>query len=170
MNTDWLKKLMDGIEHNRYVVIAAVIAAVGVGGLIGMAGCQSETAGIIPDTTVTRAGLERQAIEVQADMAAERAELDAKVDAFNARVAKVNSELAAANADLDRKDEMRAKTLEAITTLTVNAASGTVNPTGVVVAGLGIFGTLMGLGAAADNRRKDTIITEIKAENKTPVA
>ena len=77
-----------------------------------------------------------------------RAELKIELDTYLAKV-----DLAVL--ELDKQDAVRAKIAEIGTIL---AQGGTVNPVG---AGISIIG-LLGIGAVADNRRKDGIIKTLK--------
>jgi len=44
------------------------------------------------------------------------------------------------------------------------AAEGTLNPAALIPIGIGLLGGALGLGTAADNRRKDAVIKKIKVD------
>lgn len=77
-----------------------------------------------------------------------REELNAEIELMNARIT-------TAYADLDKQDLFKQ---ELFNNLAIMAEGGTVNPMGV---GLGLLG-ILGLGAAADNRKKDSVIKTLK--------
>ena len=67
-----------------------------------------------------------------------------------------------AKADLDQQDLVKQQVLEAVSTIAVTAASGGFNWTALIPLGVGVLGAGLGLGFAADNRRKDSVIATLK--------
>ncbi len=78
-----------------------------------------------------------------------RSELSIEYDA-------IMSKILLAEADLDRQDALKAKVTEVAFTL---AEGGTLNPIGIATSLI----SLLGIGAAVDNRIKDRIIKSIKS-------
>ena len=74
-------------------------------------------------------------------------------------VDKYISDIELAYADLDRQDIFKQKLFEFGVVLT---QGGTVNPVGAGITLLGI----LGVGAVADNRKKDSVIRTMKSERK----
>jgi hypothetical protein len=84
-----------------------------------------------------------------------RAELQDEIAAFQTKVEQ-------AVTDLDRQDAFKAKLAEIGIAV---AQGGTINPVGAGISLLGI----LGLGAVADNRKKDSIIKTLKNGQKETV-
>ncbi len=140
-----MKKLWNAIEHNRYLVMALVLAALTA---VLFTSCAPLTQSIVePGKMVTSDELEREAITVQADY-------DQAIDS-----------LEVAKADLAAKYAKRQKIIEIAGALGQSAVEGTVNP----AAGLAALLQLATLGAAAgavvDNRRKDKVIAKSKSKS-----
>ena len=54
--------------------------------------------------------------------------------------------------------------LDAVSSVVVSAADGTLNPAATIPLGLGLLGLLFGLGKSADNSRKDAVIAALKTD------
>ena len=158
---DLLHGLLTWIDHNRYVVISLVLSALLIGGMFGALGCSSMTLGLGGDK-VTRIEFNREAAEAKTDLAVRKIQLESALTEFNVEVAKLNADIAAGLADLDKQDTVRAGILELVGTTAPQIAAGTLNPWALLPIGIGLFGGLMGLGTAADNRRKDAVIAATK--------
>ncbi len=103
---------------------------------------------------------DREALEV-------KAELQKKASALEAEVALHNAAVGAGYADIERKEAVRLKVLEVlggVASMGVKAATGGgVDPSAIIgsVVTLGALG--YGVGTRADRKRKDKMITELKA-------
>lgn len=122
-----MSEIKEWIRHNRMLLVATLIA-IGVG--IYIFGCQPSVASPFTGQSVTRA------------------ELDAEVEAY---IAKLNI----AYGDLAKKEAFVAKLTEIGVVL---AQGGTVNPAG---AALGLIG-IMGIGAVANTSKKDSLIKSLQ--------
>ncbi len=135
---DGLHSLLKAIDHNRWLVVGLVLAAALSGWLIG---CAPTTASVLdPGREVTAVGLEREAVQVQAEVEAKLQQLDL------------------ARADLQRQAELRAKFMEIAGSLGTAMAAGQVTPAAGVAAVIQILTLAAAGGAIADNRRKDKVI------------
>ncbi|MBN2377066.1 MAG: hypothetical protein JXD22_11735 [Sedimentisphaerales bacterium] len=166
---DVLSKILKWLDHNRYLVIAFALAVVAMAGVVSMIGCESATMSLFnsddgtPTAKVGRAEFNRQVITGEKNFAIKRIELEAQVTAFNEEVAAFNKQAEAGSEDLDRQDEFRQEIMNTVALVATQAAEGTLNPVSLIPLGIGIFGGFMGLGLAGDNRRKDGVITDLKA-------
>lgn len=139
-----MQKLWKAIDHNRYLAMALVLAALTA---ILFTSCAPRTQSIIePGKMVTSAELEREAIEIQADY-------DKALDS-----------LEVAQADLAAKYAKRRKVIEIAGALGQAAIEGAVSPTAGLAALLQIATLGAAAGAVVDNRRKDKVIALKKAE------
>jgi len=147
--SDWWHKAIKLVDHNRYIVIGAVLFAA----LVWQVGCESTTT--FKGGSLNRQQLNAEAMVLEADLKAGAAALQAKADAASAQ-------LGAAHADLDRQDEARAKIIEVAGGLVTAGAAGTINPASAIASVLGAAGLLFGGGAVMDNRRKDKVILDLR--------
>lgn len=167
MKNDVVHKILNWLDHNRYTVAAVLVFIVTMGIVIGLTGCQSQTAGLTlaadgTAATVSRSEFERQALAGEKDLAVRRIELDGMVAAFNEEVKAFNERVQAGLEELARQDAFKTELLDTIGVVAVGAAEGTLNPASLVPIGIGLLGGALGLGASADNRRKDKVITNLK--------
>ncbi len=138
---DILHKATTWVDHNRYVALVGMIALATV---IWIVGCQATTESVLHEgTQVTKVELEREAISIVAE--------------YEARVAT----LELAQADIERKEAARAMAVQVLAGLATSLASGTVTPASGINIGITLLG-LIGLGAVADNRRKDSLLKKKK--------
>tara|TARA_R100000808_G_C2153005_1_gene162820 strand:- start:1125 stop:1568 length:444 start_codon:yes stop_codon:yes gene_type:complete len=139
---DLLNKFLKLADHNRGAVIALIITICLNTWLFGMA---SRTGSLIHENRqVTR-------VEMEGEIGIAQAELNARIESFNAKVA-------AAVSDLDEQDRIKAEIVEIVGGLATTIAGGGFEPTQIVATILGISGVLGLGGAVVDNRRKDKII------------
>ena len=123
------------IRHNQGMFVAVLLVA---GLLAWTYGCESEVGSLLePGRMVDRD-------ELEAEIATETKRLEAELDALLLMAA-------AKHQKLDRADEVKRKLFEFAS---LTAQTGTVNPIGVVT----LAGSILGLGAVADNRIKDKVI------------
>lgn len=160
---DWFHKLLKVVDHNRYTLAGVLFAVLGVWALFAVNGCESRTIGIDGSAVaVSRPVLDRQIITAEKGLTLQRLQVEQAVAAFNASVEEHNARVSAAYDDLERQDEIRAQILEAVGSVAVTAATGTINPASLIPIGIGLAGLLTGAGVLGDNRRKDSIIKQIK--------
>ena len=168
---DLMHNVLKAIDHNRYTVAAIVVFIVTMGMAINLTGCQATTPALIDtqDGTaakVTRSEFARQVIVGQKDFTVRRIELEAQTAAFNEEVQAFNERIAAGQEDLLRQEQFKQQLLDTVGLIAASAAEGTFNPGALIPIGIGLLGGALGLGTAADNRRKDQVITTLKT---TPV-
>lgn len=162
---DLIHKLTNWIDHNRYVVLAAVL--LGVILVVGV-GCESTTSSISdPTVQVDRVALEADIADVNATLATQAAMIDAEVAKYNAQVTGINAKIDAAVADLDRQDEMKAELFNLAGSAVTAIASGGVDTSAVIGTAITAGSLLFSIGVAADNQRKDKIIAKQKTITTT---
>lgn len=156
---NWLDKIFKAVDHYRWTFISLLlgVATIGIGG--ASVGCESKTFSLlVPDKQITRTQLQIEVIEGKATLDGEAKAIEVALASHNAKVTAFNAKAEAAEADLDRKDEIRAQLLESIGAVATQAATGAFNPVSLIPMALGGLSLALGLGASADNRRKDKII------------
>jgi hypothetical protein len=164
MNKDLLHKVLEVIDHNRYTVISAALFVALMLGITGVVGCDATTTGITNGAPVTRQVFDRQVIESEKNLTVQRIGLENAVAAFNAEIEAFNARVEAGYDDLERKEVFRAEVINTVGGVITTAAEGTLNPAALIPIGIGLLGGALGLGTAADNRRKDAVIKKIKVD------
>ena len=157
-----MSKVWKWARHNQGLAVALVICAV----LITWSfGCASTVPSIVdPEVKVTRAELET---EIKIEAARLIRDADLQVTKLQTEIASVTSQVELdqdtlialseqRKRQLDQMDELKAAALEIGLVL---AEGGTINPVGAICTIAGI----LGVGAIADNRRKDGLIVDIQA-------
>jgi len=158
---DVLDKLMKWISQNRYKTLAMVLTTVAATWLIG---CQPAVVSPVTGQKVDWQTLESQVTGAQADMAAERARLDAAIVAYNARVEAFTEQAESAREELARQYELRENVINTLGEFAVGAVTGNINPVNAVGAVSLLALSLFGGGAFLDGRRKDQVILQRKEE------
>tara|TARA_Y100000593_G_C4047490_1_gene208108 strand:- start:27 stop:473 length:447 start_codon:yes stop_codon:yes gene_type:complete len=143
---DIWNRLSKWIDHNRYLVIALIIALAVNSYLFAMG---SKTSSLINE------GQRVNRIQLEGEIGVKTAELNAAITAFNAKVE-------AAVADLDEQDRIKAEIVEIVGGLATGVAGGGVGAPQIIATVLGIGGVLGFGGTMVDNRRKDKKIVELK--------
>jgi len=134
-------KFKKWLDHNTFLACAIVVCVVLV---LYAVGCEPQVASLTdPAVKVNRAELQ--------------AELDTEVNKLQARIDELQTKAELKNQELDKIAEMQNKLLEIGT---VVAQGGTIDPVG---AGLSLLG-ILGIGAVADNRKKDAVIKTLKKQ------
>ena len=164
MNKDKVHTTLKWMDHNRYAVASVIVFILSMGLVLNLTGCEAMTAGLADGTStkVTRSEFERQALVGEKDIAVQRIELEAQVAAFNEEIKLFNDRIAAGQEDLARQEAFQQQLFDTVGLIAASAAEGTLNPAALVPIGIGLLGGALGLGTAADNRRKDKVITELK--------
>lgn len=169
---DLWHSITNWIDQNRYTFIGLVIGLCLAGAVFfGVPGCQSKTAGLIPEQgKVTRPELEQQRVEVIKDLDILKQDAELAIEKYNIELAAVNAKIAAANADLDSQDQLKAEVVNSLAVIATDVAGGAAfNPVGLIP----ILSTLilggLGIGLKADNSRKDKVI-ESKSATTTNTA
>jgi len=135
-----MEKLKKAIDHNRYLAIALVIGLVVC---VAFVGCQPKVRSLLdPQATVTAEELQREWVQIEADFEAKAEEVEI------------------AQAELQRKAELRAKIVEIAGGFAMSAARGDPISAGAAVGGMM---QIAALGLVWDNRRKDKVIKKRKA-------
>ena len=147
---DYTNRVLKWIDHNRWLTIATLTLAAGVG---VQSGCESTT--LFHGEKVTRPQLESQIITESAAIKAAYAQLDAQAAAL-AEQGKL------AKADLDAQDAKNQAILSTLGNLALSAATGGATTPTLVTGGVTLASILLGGGALIDNRRKDKVIASVK--------
>jgi hypothetical protein len=168
MKKDVVHTVLNFIDHNRYAVASVVVFILAMGLVLQVTGCKAMTAGLVTTADgaapqVSRTEFQRQALIGEKDFAVQRIELDAQIAAFNEEVRAFNERVAVGLDDLQRQDEFKQQLVETVGLIAVSATEGTLNPAALIPIGIGLLGGALGLGTSADNRRKDKVITDLKA-------
>ncbi|NLW85061.1 MAG: hypothetical protein GXY41_11770 [Phycisphaerae bacterium] len=172
MNKDIVHNAFKWMDHNRYAVASVIAFIVAMGFVLNLTGCEAMTHGLANgDTTkVTRTEFQRQALGGEKDLAVRRIELDAEIAAFNEEIKLFNQRVEAGQDDLARQEAFKQQLLDTVGLVAVSAAESTLNPAALIPIGIGLLGGALGIGTAADNRRKDQVITTLKTAPSAPVA
>ena len=142
--TDSVHTVLKKVDHNRYTVVAITVIALVSAFVFG---CASTTPGIVDS------GVKVDAIEFNAQVLSEQAELEAAIAALNARAD-------AGYADLERQDRLRTEALATITGIVEAYVPPPFSNMVMPIASLG--GLILAGGFGLDNRRKNKVIAEIK--------
>ena len=159
--SDWLHKVLQWADYNRYKVLACVLAT----GLVGwLHGCEPTSTSLLnpaekvnydqfQQETITGAQLLNQKI---ADYEAAGVKLQQEADAFQQKTTLTE-------ADFAKQFESRKSIVETSAGLIGALASGNpVNIAETVSSLAAIYLTFMGVGAIGDKRRADVKILEMK--------
>lgn len=170
---DLFHTTVNWVDHNRYLAGSTLGAAAL---LVTMSACEPKA-----DSPFTHAPVTQR--QLLAEVQAYQAKLDGQVKSAHltyqqtlvdlqtqATAGQVNAQ--AALEDIQQKKQAIALAVESLAQISSAAAGGYAPMIGSVV---GVAGVLLGLGAAADSRRKDQVILHIKsveteASNDQPVA
>lgn len=155
---DYLHRALQWIDHNRYLFICMLVAFAISVGMFAMVGCQSTTTGVVTPEPVTRVGLEQQAAQVQKALDSQWAGIEKSIADYNADVMAYGQAFDVAEADLDRKDEMKRQVFTGLAELAQSAAAGGASLGTVIPTTVGLIGVALGVGAMGDSKRKDIVI------------
>ena len=172
MSKDVVHKALKWMDHNRFAVLSVIVFIAAMALVLNLTGCEATTAGLRNGDApkVSRAEFTQQVLVGEKDLAVRRIELDAQIAAFNEEVKLFNQRVEAGQDDLARQDAFQQQLLDTVGLIAVSAAEGSLNPAALVPIGIGLLGGALGLGTAADNRRKDKVITELKSAPETPLS
>ena len=165
MSKDIVHTTLKWMDHNRYAVASVIAFVLAMGLVLHLTGCEATTAGLANGDApqVSRSEFQRQALVGEKDLAVRRIELEAQMAAFNEEVNAFNQRVDAGQDELARQDAFKQQLLDTVGLVAVSATEGAFNPAALVPIGIGLLGGALGLGTAADNRRKDHVITELKS-------
>lgn len=162
---DIWNRLFKWLDHYRFTALGILLAVVVVVAGLALVGCESKTTSLVdPDREITRDQLRREVVAVDTEIRLERVEIEAASERLNEQITKYNDSLEAASADLDEQDAVKAAILEFAAQLALQGASGTLNPAALIPLGVGVLGSVLGIGSALDSRRKDKVITTLKSK------
>ncbi len=172
MTKDIVHNTLKWMDHNRYAVASVIAFVLAMAFVLNMTGCEATTSGLTNGASpkVSRTEFARQALTGEKDLAVRRIELDAQIAAFNEEIKLFNQRVEAGQEDLARQDAFKQQLLDTVGLIAVSATEGTLNPAALLPIGIGLLGGALGLGTAADNRRKDQVITTLKTPPSTPAA
>ncbi len=112
----------------------------------------------------TRNLLAQVQTDAQAKISAYAAALQQSGDETAAQIKKLNDQYALAGTQIEQKDA----TINKVYDLAVSSGLANSVPGGALV--LGTIGTIFGLGATADNKRKNVVIAALKSGDPVPAA
>ncbi len=169
MSKDIVHTTLKWMDHNRYAVASVIAFVLAMAFVLHLTGCEATTAGLVNGDApkVTRSEFQRQALTGEKDLAVQRIELEAQMAAFNEEVKLLNQRIEAGQEDLAWQDAFKQQLLDTVGLVATSATEGTFNPAALVPIGIGLLGGALGMGTAADNRRKDHVITELKSPTAT---
>lgn len=172
MNKDLVHNTLKWMDHNRYVIASVIAFIAAMGFILNLTGCEAMTHGLAngDGPKVNRVEFERQALAGEKDLAVRRIELDAEIAAYNEEVKLFNQRVETGQDDLARQDAFKQQLLDTVGLVAVSAAERTLNPAALIPIGIGLLGGALGIGTAADNRRKDQVITTLKTAPSAPSA
>ncbi len=159
-----LTGLLKSLDHNRGAYIGPLIAVLLI--IFVTVGCVSNTPSLMdPGHMVSREGFDREVIFVEGEMAAERSQLEANMATYNLRLETLHRQIETGYTTLEEKDLRAAKFIEVSGALATTIATGGITASGVIASLLTLGSVGYGVGKGYDNRRKDVVITELKAGN-----
>ena len=159
---DLLHALLKWVDHNRYVAAGVGVSAVL---LVVLAACEPKAQSPFTHEPVTQGQLlaQVQAFEARLQGQAKAAHLSYQQTLVSleaeASAGQVNAQ--AALDDIAQRKAAIALAVESLAQLTTAAAGAGYAP--MIGSVVGVAGVLLGLGAAADSRRKDQVILKIKS-------
>ncbi len=162
MNTDFLHKITNWIDHNRGQFFGLLIPVTAVLILLAV-GCSKTQSLKDPTKKVDRQTFVIEGLAVEQDFKEETIQLQAQLEKHNARIETYNLQKEAGLADLDQQDLRNQQILE-ITggALSEYVSGGTVTAGPIILSLLNLAGIGWGLGNKLDNVRKDKIIEQQK--------
>lgn len=162
MNTDFMHKLTNWIDHNRGQFFGLLIPAMAVLVMLAV-GCSQTQSLTDPAKKVDRQTFIVEGLAAEQQLKQETIEIEAMLEKHNAKIETYNLQKDAGLADLDRQDLRNQQILE-ITggALSEYASGGTVTAGPIILSLLNLAGIGWGIGNKYDNVRKDKIIAEQK--------
>ncbi len=128
------------VDRKRYLILGMVLAALSC---LWIVGCPATTHSVLnPGEKVDAEGLKMEAVEVEALVA----------------------KLEVAQADLQKKQEMRLKAVEMIGAAGQAIVAGQFTPAAGVSAGITLAALFLGAGAIADKKRTDAVLKKKNGE------
>lgn len=157
--TDYVHKLANWLDHNRYLALAIIVVA---GMAVFVTGCQSTTRSLMVEgTKVARVEYSQEIELVRAQLQGQIARAEAAVAAVNAEIEAFNREAEIGVADLDTQDAARLKILAISETIATDLLTGAFTPLSAIPLIFGGLGVL-GVGAMANKLRQDKVIEKMK--------
>lgn len=157
-----MKQVKEWIGNNRFTSVVLVIVLLG---LVSLASCAATgVSPLDPTQRVTREELGNEVAILEGAARAERAQLAAQLEAFNAKVDQQNRLIENSYASIEKGEAWRAKVAQFGMDSLRAVASGTAPTTPAGMLGYLVSGmALLGVGATADNIRKRTVISVQKS-------
>jgi hypothetical protein len=180
---DWIQSTLTWLGHNRYLTVGVAVA-VFIACQSWVPGCAStgtspvtgeqlsaEALLVEREAELSRVRLEFQQkqAKTQASLARLKAEYEGAIAGVNAATGTSAQETEAALKALDSKYILAAEEIERKDSV-VNSLYSLISQTGLAnevpggALALGLIGTVFGLGAGADNRRKNAVIASLKGQ------
>lgn len=156
---DMLSGMVKGVDHNRYSWLGLTLA---VSCIVWIVGCQPTTVSLSTGEPVTRAAFELDAAKISSNLDQQILRVKADIAVLNREIESHNSQIESGVEDLRHQDEMRAQIVDVIGGAIPGLISGGLNPASLVSTGVSLLALFGGIGAVADNRRKNDVISKIK--------
>lgn len=161
--------MLKWVSYNRYLAIASLLAGAV---LLFSTACEPRAISPFTDEPATQPQLvaQTQAYQAQLDARVKSAELTYQ-DTLAQLQADATSHQVSAAAALDeiiQKKQAIHLAIESLATVASTAAGP--QYASMIGSAVGIAGVLLGLGAAADSQRKDSVILSIKGKAEPPAA
>lgn len=162
--TDYLHKLTNWIDQNRYkfaaLIVLVLMAVWGVG-------CESTTTSLVSGSAVNQTQFVSEAVTITADLEAAKIKLEAEVAAYNEKAKATKAQIEAGNAEIAKKDEIKAQLFELGGSVITAYMTGGVSTPALLGSLVTAGGLLFGIGGYADGKRKDAVIEGLKAAATT---
>jgi hypothetical protein len=159
---DFLHALLNWIDHNRYVTAGCLALGTLV---LAMTACQPTADSPFTHQPATEREIlaQTQAYQAQLDAQTRSAALTYQQTLTNlqAQAAAGQAKAQAALDDIAQRKQAIQAALDALSQFTAAAGGPVYGP--MIGSVIGVAGVLLGLGAAADSRRKDQVILDIKS-------
>ncbi len=129
----------------KWIVPSILIAVMAVGTFLTIS-CQSKVASLVsPAEKVTRPEFEEEVIEQRLRLEMQGAQLGLALEEHDKRRVAFNETVERKRDELDAQDKKMAGLIDIVQTVSLQAANGTVNPTGILTLGIStLAGVLLG--------------------------
>lgn len=163
MNTDFMHKVTNWIDHNRGQFFGMLIPVMMVLALLAV-GCSKTQSLADPAKKVDRQTFIIEGLAAEQQLKQETIDIEALLEKHNAKIESYNLQKETGLADLDQQDQRNQQILEiAEGALTEYTSGGTVSAGPLIFSLLNLAGIGWGIGNKFDNLRKDKVIQEQKA-------
>lgn len=151
------------VDHNRGTFLGVALALVVVVGAVLAPGCEPTTKSLRnPTIQVTEAEFLIEAKGMKNELLTRMGTLSVEMDAMEKEVHLFEARTDVGLADIETERMKYVAVLEALENISMQAATGTLNPLALIPMAFGLGGLLFGVGRGYDNKRKDAVIADLK--------